>query len=429
MSNVSYHPDIGHMPLWMNRAVYSGDWRMREVMLGQADLAGAFPLQLREGDPAKKADRAQTVPALGMPVSVYARPTSWLLDPRDTASAADKIVVRSPKSPAGHIDLFGYGGFIPDYAHQPDPFFVPYLLTGDPFYLDGLQLWAGYNSFMDNPGYRFGPYAVIYDGQNRSNAWVLRTRLHAALASPDADPMQAIFNAMIDDALAKWEGERGIRGTKHENTPLWKLSAQNIGKPNDGFRGLGPHPLGWFVLGFGPGSGAWDPTTHSDVYDTTLAYSTNSPWQQNFLIIELGRAVELGYAADKLFAYAGSNIIGQLTTDGYPTRMIGRYQIPDAKKSPSPPGFAYFQTWKEVATAWAPAFRDRPVIDYWPQTGQEFYWDVARGAAGMAAALPGGALAWRRFGELIAKQTAQTGQAPNWNLDPTWAIIPRKSIH
>jgi hypothetical protein len=111
--------------------------------------------------------------------------------------------------------------------------------------------------------------------------------------------MQAIFNAMIDDALAKWEGERGIRGTKHENTPLWKLSAQNIGKPNDGFRGLGPHPLGWFVLGFGPGSGAWDPTTHSDVYDTTLAYSTNSPWQQNFLIIELGRAVELGYAADK----------------------------------------------------------------------------------------------------------------------------------
>ena len=121
-----------------------------------------------------------------------------------------------------------------------------------------------------------------------------------------------------------------------------------------------------------------------------------------------------------------ATLIGQLTTDGYPTRMIGRYQIPDAKKSPSPPGFAYFQTWKEAATAWAPAFRDRPVIDYWPQTGQEFYWDVARGATGMAAALPGGALAWKRFGELIAKQTAQTGSGAELEPRPTWAIIPRK---
>ena len=60
------------------------------------------------------------------------------------------------------------------------------MMTGDPFYLDGLQLWAGYDSLMDNPSYRFGPYAVIEDGQNRSNAWILRTRLHAALARPTA---------------------------------------------------------------------------------------------------------------------------------------------------------------------------------------------------------------------------------------------------
>ena len=99
--------------------------------------------------------------------------------------------------------------------------------------------------------------------------------------------------------------------------------------------------------------------------------------------------------------------------------------IPDAKKSTTPPGFAYFQTWPEVMSAWSPAFRDRTEIDYWPQTGKEFYWDVARGAAGMAATLPKGALAWRKLGELIARRTAQTGQAPNWNLDPTWAFVPR----
>jgi multidrug efflux pump subunit AcrA (membrane-fusion protein) len=430
MPNVSYHADIGHMPLWMNQAIFSGDWRMREAMLGQADLAGAFPAQVREGDPKKKADRAQAVAALGLPVTVYARPTSWLFDFRSAGNAADALVIRSPKNAGGHIDLYVYNGFIFDYAHQPDPFFVPYLMTGDPFYLDGLQLWAGYDSFMDNPGYRFGPYAVIYDGQNRSNAWVLRTRLHAALASPDDDPMKSIFNSMIDDALAYWEGVRNFTGTKYETSAMWKLANNLYKTGQDGFRGLGPHPLGWFVPGLGAGSGAWDCATVNAVtntyYDTSVCATTNGPWQENFLILEFGRAVELGYAADRLFAYVGQNIIGQLISEGYNNRNFGRYQIPDAKKVPTPPGYAYFQTWGEVMSAWAPLLRDTTAIDYWPQTGKEFYWDVARGAAGMTAdKLPNGALAWQKLGELIARQTAQTGQAPNWNLDPTWAIVPR----
>ena len=139
MSNVSYHPDIGHMPLWYNRAVYSGDWRMREVMLEQADLAGAFPLQLREGDPVKKADRAQTVPAVGMPVSVYARPTSgcWTRATRRALPTRSWCTARKARPV---ISTCLAMAIHPGIAHQPDPFFVPYLLTGDPFYLHGLQL-------------------------------------------------------------------------------------------------------------------------------------------------------------------------------------------------------------------------------------------------------------------------------------------------
>ena len=151
MPGVSYHPDIGHMPWWMTLAVYSGDYRMREQMLGQADLVGAFPAQLREGDPAKKADRAQTVPALGLTVTVYGRPTSWLLDQRVPGNTADRLVVRSPKNADGNLDLYRYSGFDFDWAHQPDPFFAPYMMTGDPFYLDGLQLWAGYNRLWSTP--------------------------------------------------------------------------------------------------------------------------------------------------------------------------------------------------------------------------------------------------------------------------------------
>ena len=51
-----------------------GDWRMREVMLGQADLVGEFGMQTREGDSARFADRAHKVPAIGRPITVYGRP-------------------------------------------------------------------------------------------------------------------------------------------------------------------------------------------------------------------------------------------------------------------------------------------------------------------------------------------------------------------
>jgi hypothetical protein len=431
--NVGYHSDIGHMPLWYNRALFSGgDWRAREVMFGHSDLEGAFGRYLREGDPTKKADRAQTVPAIGMAMSVYGRPTSWLFDDRVTPSAADAIVVHSPPGPQGGVDLYNWSDFTADTAHRPDANFVPYMLTGDPYYLDGLEMDNGFLSYGPGPGYRNGPYSVIRD-QGRGEAWTLRTRLHAALAAPDDDPIKAIVNSELDDAFGYWEGIRAIKGTKYENTPIYKFGASLA---TDWWQGLGAPPLGWWTfLGEGYGGGGWDcqsSAASTVVYDTSVCWSLNAGWQQNFLIIELGRAVELGYAADKLFASAGSNIIGQLATDGYNSRMIGLYNIPDSKRDPaSPTGYSYFKSWKDVMTAWSVSYRDSTEIWYWPATGREIYWDVARGAAGMASSLPAagglpsGMVAWESLNNLIAKQTALTGQAPNWNLDPTWAIVPR----
>ena len=67
-------------------------------------------------------------------------------------------------------------------------------------------------------------------------------------------------------------------------------------------------------------------------------------------------------------------------------------------------------------------------MGYWPAVGTEIYWDVLRMAMGVSASVgvANADLAWKRFGEVIAAKIKETGQAPNWNLDPTWAIIPRK---
>ena len=61
MPGVGYHPDIGPMPVWYLNYVFTGDWRDREVMLGQAGLVGVFGMQVREGDPARFVDRTKTV--------------------------------------------------------------------------------------------------------------------------------------------------------------------------------------------------------------------------------------------------------------------------------------------------------------------------------------------------------------------------------
>ena len=151
MPGVGYHPEIGPMPVWYLNYVYTGNWRDREVMLGQADLVGLFPMQIREGDPARFMDKAKTAPAIGRTVGVYGRPGSWGLDMRENTNP-DTITVRSPVLSIWVPDRYNFHDTSQDEAHVPDPFFVPYILTGDPYYLDGLELWAGTSLTLPESG-------------------------------------------------------------------------------------------------------------------------------------------------------------------------------------------------------------------------------------------------------------------------------------
>jgi hypothetical protein len=351
------------------------------------------------------------------------------LDFREHLSA-DTLLIRSPLSIGDGADLYGYNAFSFDGAHQPDPFTVPYMLTGDPFYLDGLQMWSGIASLGapagPGPSARHGPYAVIYDGgQVRGEGWLLRTRVNAWNMSPDDDPMRAAFSDMLDDALAKWEGQRNIRGTKYETHQAWINEHQYYGvgddiwSPPSGTPMLGPPPLHWW-------SDHGQPTAGNPSYNPDVAYWATHQWMYNFLIFALGHAVELGFdGANTLFEYAAENIIGQAADPDYNPALMTLYTSIFSRKGPDGKP-AHLQTWKEAKTGWAPAYANGMEIAYWPGTGHEIYWDITRGALGIVASLPNGSLAWKRYNEMIAAKIKETGQAPNWTLDPTWAIIPRQ---
>ena len=73
----------------------------------------------------------------------------------------------------------------PDTAHEPDLAYVPFLLTGDPYYLEELQFAATYNVICV-PANARTKYNI---GQAvRAHAWALRTLARCAKITPETTP-------------------------------------------------------------------------------------------------------------------------------------------------------------------------------------------------------------------------------------------------
>src|SRR6185437_1369714 len=85
--------------------------------------------------------------------------------------------------------------FALDSAHEPDPSFIPYLMTGRRYYLDQLMAQASWNVVSREPHVRnFGEGIVV--GRNyqvRAKAWMLRSVMNAAWIAPDSDPLKSYF--------------------------------------------------------------------------------------------------------------------------------------------------------------------------------------------------------------------------------------------
>jgi hypothetical protein len=114
--------DIAPYPQWTAMWLYTGDWRMRQMALGMADLAASWPANLRESDPARRLARNDPTglspsTGLGHTVSSTDRPTLLTLRGLEFTYPApnDRLVQVGPIS-ANYDWSF-------DGAHQPSPFY------------------------------------------------------------------------------------------------------------------------------------------------------------------------------------------------------------------------------------------------------------------------------------------------------------------
>jgi Protein of unknown function (DUF3383) len=223
--------EIAPYPSWTMLWLYTGDWRLRQMALGMADLAASFPGQLRESVTGKRLSRADPAGAstgLGHTVSITDRKT-----------LLSQYLTYNYTKPPDRVAIVGSttrGPWSFDTAHEPSAFYPQYLLTGDPWYLSEMYLWAGfsaaaYNGANNNCSCGRGPTGAegAIDDQLRGAAWVGRNRAEIAFIAPDNDPEKAYFTYLMNDALAKWEGGLGITGTVFDGTAekVWSAKYGN----------------------------------------------------------------------------------------------------------------------------------------------------------------------------------------------------------
>jgi hypothetical protein len=252
--------DLGLLPSWGALYLLSMDKRARDATLGTADLAGSWSMHYR--------DRRT-----GRPVSLIDHPYMTVV-----GNASD---TKNPKS--GKFEGFPpcpkdacKSPYVSDVSHQPSFAYLPYLVTGDVYYLEELEFWAMYDVFNSNPGYRDDIKGLLRPEQVRGQAWGLRTLGEAAYIAPDGDPLKSHFQRILKSNLDWYNAE-------YTDNP-------------------GANKLGFVANGY------------------ALAYRNHTgvaPWQDDFFTSAVGHLAELGFdGARRLLAWKARFPILRMTAPG-----------------------------------------------------------------------------------------------------------------
>lgn len=173
-------PEIAPYPDWTAQYLVHKRPEQRAYMLRHGELAGSFGVHIKEPDGVRM-------------ISIDEHPNFWLDARADPDGRPKNGLLRGVAIPG-------------DNAHQPSLAFVPYLVTGDRFFLDEMKYWANYSlisTFQDSYSkQRGGSEGLLAANEVRGIAWTLRNIADAAAYTPDDDDMKAYFRAKVLNNLA-----------------------------------------------------------------------------------------------------------------------------------------------------------------------------------------------------------------------------------
>lgn len=271
-------PDIAPLPGWTVCYLLSMDKRAKAVTEAAAEGAAAWPIHYRDEK-------------TGYPVRLDNDVNKNISTHMNMAGRGPLPVPRY----AGEPHLVAKTPHTPDTAHQPSLVYLPYLITGEYYYLEELHFWAAWNPTMtaaSNRGFELG----LFRWQElRGQSWSMRTLGHAAYITPDDHPLKGYFNKMLDNNLDYYH----------------KMFVE-----------ANPNELGVYD-GSGPGS---FPTAQG-----------SAPWQDDYFTWSMGNLVELGFKkAEPILHWKSKFMVLRLTSADYCRIHANDYwlQVRDNATSP-----------------------------------------------------------------------------------------------
>ena len=261
MPQTGGRPDLGILPGWAVTYLLSMDKDAKTAMMGTADLAGSWSNHYRD----RNTDRV---------ISMNDYPYMTLLGREgDTFNPVTKKFESFP--------VCGGDCTTPltaDSSHEPNTAYLPYIVSGDHYYLEELQFWAMFNMFQHNPGYRDGNKGLVKADQIRGQAWSLRTLGDAAFITPDADPLKAQFITFLSNNL-DWYNAAYTNNANPDNS---------LGAITD---------------------------ANALVYDGGVGIA---PWQDDFFTMAIGHVAELGFPkAAQLLKWKSTFPVNRMVAPGY----------------------------------------------------------------------------------------------------------------
>ena len=387
--------DIGPLPGFSVMYLLSQDKRAKDVMMSVAEGSASWSVHLRDEK-------------TGYPVRTDNEANKAISTHMNLANKAPLPVPRCANND-GSLCKTPYSN---DTAHQPSMAYLPYLVTGDYYYLEELHFWAATNPLETDPGNSGYGEGLVRWQQLRGQAWSLRTLGHAAYVTPDQHPLKDYFTKQLDNNLNYYH------------------ATFVVANPNQ--------------LGAYDGSGA-----------RAFSITASAPWQDDYFTWSFGYLNELGFnKALPILEWKGKYAVGRMTAPGFCWIQGAAYglkfrdsmntplyssfdemyranyggtSIPNDSRLPitDPLGKLYID--QPCATQEQADWLTRADSRNWPVGRMAGYADSALGypanmqpalAVAVTTNIPNAEQAWTTFMGRAAK--------PNYSAAPQFAIIPRQ---
>jgi len=371
MDETGYQPGIGPLPQWDALYAVSTDVRAFDYMLANADGGTAYSIHFRDEK-------------TGLPISIDNYPNTSLID----AESSKPVVLSGGRSPY----FEGQGS-----SHQPSIGYLPYVVTGDYFYLEESQFWSAYNLIWTNADYRGRNKGWWYTGSLRGQAWAYRSLAQAAYITPDTHPYKAYLLDKLRNNIQHDTSLYVTPGGPHKND----LGAMYSYDGNDGYLFF-DYFMSWTVQ-----------------YLVDLGFTEAIPFRNYKLKFPVGL---MGSGAGEYCFQAAPQFKWQAGPSGnstfYPDfKTVFVNTVPGANPALcGTAAMADFLTKKfNVKVDGANGtLGDQTSTTYWFAQLQPAL------AAAYDAGVPGGRQAWER---------AQASKVhPDYRDNPIWAVVPRTAV-